>query len=202
MKDYSVIRKCPDDYNGAGIYSLVDRNGKRYIGQSIHIQNRIDAHRTELTKVWKRQSPLSNEGSKLVEASMRGETFSVEILKKLKWNEATVNELRKWEAYFLEKYGGIDNTYNGTDVPSPNSAYDPYNEVTFIVEIPKTDKDILKRLDEVGNKQGYIKKLIRHEIDSEGKLIWLMECMKRNGIDVSYEVTQDDGISMIEVHWD
>lgn len=66
----------------------------------------------------------------------------------------------------------------------------------------KNDKDILKRLDEVGNKQGYIKKLIRHEIDSESKLIWLIECMKKHGIDVSYEVTKDDGISMIEVHWD
>lgn len=31
----------------------------------------------------------------------------------------------------------------------------------------KTDDDILKRLDSVGNKQGYIKRLIRNDIESE-----------------------------------
>ena len=31
----------------------------------------------------------------------------------------------------------------------------------------KTDDDVIKRLDEVGNKQGYIKGLIRNDIESE-----------------------------------
>lgn len=38
MKDYSILEKWIDDYNGAAIYSLVDENGKRYIGQAIHLQ--------------------------------------------------------------------------------------------------------------------------------------------------------------------
>lgn len=34
--------------------------------------------------------------------------------------------------------------------------------------IKTTDKDILERLDEVGNKQGYIKSLIRRDIEGGG----------------------------------
>lgn len=29
------------DYNGSAIYSLVDENGKRYIGQAKHLQHRL-----------------------------------------------------------------------------------------------------------------------------------------------------------------
>jgi len=64
-----------------------------------------------------------------------------------------------------------------------------------------TDKDILSTLDSVGNKQGFIKRLIRHENDAEDKLIWLIESMKKHGIDVSYEITADDGVIKIVVNW-
>lgn len=34
------------EYNGAGIYALVDDNGKRYIGSSVHLRSRIKQHNT------------------------------------------------------------------------------------------------------------------------------------------------------------
>ena len=43
--------------------------------------------------------------------------------------------------------------------------YDDANTVQFRMKLnKKTDKDILKKLDEVDNKQGYVKKLIRDDL--------------------------------------
>ena len=43
--------------------------------------------------------------------------------------------------------------------------YDAANTVQVKLKLnKKTDADILKRLDEIGNKQGYIKTLIREDI--------------------------------------
>ena len=45
--------------------------------------------------------------------------------------------------------------------------YDAANTVQFKMKLNKTtDADILKRLDVVDNKQGYIKRLIREDIES------------------------------------
>lgn len=48
--------------------------------------------------------------------------------------------------------------------------YDSMNtkKITFKFNL-KTDADILKRLDDVGNKQGYIKQLIRDDIERNKK---------------------------------
>ena len=43
--------------------------------------------------------------------------------------------------------------------------YDAANTKKIVIKLNlKTDADILKRLDDVGNKQGYIKQLIRADI--------------------------------------
>lgn len=43
--------------------------------------------------------------------------------------------------------------------------YDKANTKQVLLKLNlNTDKDILQRLDEVGNKQGYVKKLIREDI--------------------------------------
>lgn len=47
----------------------------------------------------------------------------------------------------------------------PQQKYDKANTVQVKMKLnKKTDKDILKKLSEVPNKQGYIKKLIRKDI--------------------------------------
>lgn len=44
--------------------------------------------------------------------------------------------------------------------------YDSKNTVQIKLKLnKKTDSDILQKLDEVGNKQGYIKELIRKDIE-------------------------------------
>lgn len=46
--------------------------------------------------------------------------------------------------------------------------YDSENTVQIKMKLnKKTDADILRKLDEVGNKQGYIKDLIRQEISRD-----------------------------------
>lgn len=47
-----------------------------------------------------------------------------------------------------------------------NARYDKQHTRQIILKLNiKTDNDILKRLDQVGNKQGYIKSLIRKDIE-------------------------------------
>ena len=47
----------------------------------------------------------------------------------------------------------------------PQMRYDAVNTKKVVLKLNlKTDADILKRLDEVGNRQGYIKKLIRQDL--------------------------------------
>ena len=48
--------------------------------------------------------------------------------------------------------------------------YDAANTTQIKLKLNlKTDADILKRLEDVGNKQGYIKSLIRQDIEKEGR---------------------------------
>lgn len=161
MKDYTTIDKWDESYDGSAIYSLVDPNGKRYIGQAKQLQNRLNNHRRELNKVYKNKNTRILEGSELIEAVKNGIRFKVEILKKIPWYEATVNNLRYWEHYYLEKYGGIKDTYNVAPIPQPVENYDEFNSVELVIDI---DADILEKLSEVDNMQGYIKSLIRADI--------------------------------------
>ena len=162
MKDYTTIKKWNDDYNGAGIYSLIDESGKRYIGQAKHVQQRLESHRCALNLAVRKKDAFVNDGIKLVDAVRNGVKFRVEILKKIPWYDATTNILRKWESYYLDYFGGIDKTYNGAVVPYPSWKYDPYNDVT--VDIIINDAEIAKRLNTINGKQEYIKNLIREDI--------------------------------------
>lgn len=164
MKDYTIIEKWDDDYNGAAIYSLVDENGKRYIGQASHLQDRLETHRRELAKAWKCKDGIIKEGFKLAEAGRKGTRFRVEILKKISWDEATINVLRYWENYYLERFGGLEKTYNTGVMYYPNWNYEGFNNVVFVLDFNETDADILAKLDSCDNKQGYIKSLIREDM--------------------------------------
>ena len=93
-----------------------------------------------------------------------GKRFRVEILKKIPWNDATINNLRYWESYYLDYFGGYDNTYNTGAIPLPNYSYSGCNDVTLPFDV---DADILEHLETVGNKQGYIKSLIRRDIENK-----------------------------------
>lgn len=163
-KDYTIIEKWDDDYTGSAIYSLVDNDGKRYIGQAKSLQARLNTHRQQLNLAYKNEKAIIPEGKKLIDAVRDGKKFKVQVLKKLMWNETTINNLRYWESYYLEKYGGINNTYNTAPIPLPVWNCRSLNEITLAIEL---DKDIIEALDQVDNKQGYIKELIRKDMKPE-----------------------------------
>ena len=126
-KKYISLEKWDDDYNGAAIYSLVDSEGKRYIGQATHLQDRLETHRRQLNKAITNPEGECAEGKKLIDAVKNGMKFKVEILEKIPDDKATVNILRCWEAYYLDCYGGYDNTYNSAAMPSPVWSYEEFN---------------------------------------------------------------------------
>ena len=80
MKDYSILEKWIDDYNGAAIYSLVDENGKRYIGQAIHLQQRLETHRRVLNRAYKGLPITVIENENLLNAASK----DCEYLNKIK----------------------------------------------------------------------------------------------------------------------
>lgn len=190
------------DYNGAAIYSLVDENGRRYVGQAQNLQNRLKQHRKAFNRIKDGESkPIGcKEGKRLVEAIEAGVTFRVEVCKRLTPEEATKNSLRHWECEIYEQYAnGIpleeNDLYNST-YPAPpkwecedlNELLDPtayikkrrksqdkYNKektVQFKMKLNvHTDADIIEKLESVPNKQGYIKDLIRADIEREERLL-------------------------------
>lgn len=51
-----------------------------------------------------------------------------------------------------------------------NAKYDKTNTKSILLKLNlKTDSDILEKLEEVGNKQGYIKELIRRDMKEKEK---------------------------------
>lgn len=164
MKDYSILENWIDDYNGAAIYSLVDDKGKRYIGQAKHLQQRLETHRRALTRAFNNKEVYVIENENLVNAARNGVKFKVEILYKIPWYENSVNMLRYYENYYLQKYGGLKNTYNSIPVYVPNWSYAPANDVTL--ELYFDDKEIIDFLNNMDDEQAFIKDLIRKHIES------------------------------------
>jgi len=165
-KDYSIVEKWDDDYSGAAIYSLVDKDGKRYVGQAKNLQNRLNTHRAELARVYHNPNAYTCEGRKLAEAAIKGTKFRVEVLEKIPWSETTVNHLLEREEYWLQKYGGLEGTYNSACIPTINWWWDGNNEVEL--KLSFDEEDIVTKLNQTDDKQGYIKELIRADIAKDG----------------------------------
>lgn len=106
---FEPILNVPE-YNGAAVYALVDENGKRYIGSTVHLKNRIKQHSTYMrTAIRDGHSGFLN--AKLENALLKGTIFKCEILAKVNV-EITKKELEEMERIFLKHFGGIENTYN------------------------------------------------------------------------------------------
>lgn len=104
-----VITEIPDTPI-CGIYALVDSAGKRYIGSSKNIRQRMLAHKTHMNVLLRDGADgFLNPG--LREAVQAGEKFHCEIL--ASFNCAMEQpELREIERLFINKFGGYENTYN------------------------------------------------------------------------------------------
>ena len=117
------------EYNEAAIYSLVDQSGKRYIGQALHLQERLKTHMQELNRIANNTDCYTTENVKLYEAVQNGAIFRVKILYYFPYHKITINNLRFYENYYLQKFGGLDNTYNVAPVPPPCWNHKEFNKV-------------------------------------------------------------------------
>lgn len=89
----------------------------------------------------------------LAEQNARKEQREAEWLAKMEADENMIQIDGRW----------FDKRYLKRE--TPQERYDRNNTVRVALKLnTKTDADILKRLEEVGNKQGYIKELIRKDI--------------------------------------
>lgn len=135
MKDFSILKKWDTQYNGAAIYSLVDDNGKRYIGKTMHLQDRLNTHRQELSKIYRTKgNTYTHEGQKLADAAMNGVVFHVEVLLEVPPESVTVNLMCLLEWFYFYKFGKIDGTYNSTYPTDPCWSHKPYNQKIGILE--------------------------------------------------------------------
>lgn len=104
-----LISNIPDT-SICGIYSLVDSKGKRYIGSSKNISQRLQQHRNSIRRC------LSTGRDAFMNQSMQaavlaGERFRCEILATFSCDMSTT-ELQQIERVFIKKFGGVDGTYN------------------------------------------------------------------------------------------
>lgn len=132
-RDRSEILWWDTDYNGAAIYALIDEDGKMYIGQTAHLQNRLRTHRRNFNRLRQGHQLYGyEEGQRLIDAISEGRTFHAVILKELALEESTNDDLRYWECRLYALYGKRNkpnelayNLYNSTFPNEPSWNYRP-----------------------------------------------------------------------------
>lgn len=103
-----MIQDIPE-YNGIGVYALVDDLGRMYIGSSQQVHRRIKLHEVVIRK--------GKAAKKIREAVAAGRVFHCVILEKMDWGSVNRYDLREREFYFIEKYDTIANGYNASTRP-------------------------------------------------------------------------------------
>lgn len=68
------------EYNGPGIYALIDQYGKKYIGSSIHVHDRLKSHIFNIRRIRKKGFVDGGISAKLGAAVVSGSVFRCEVL--------------------------------------------------------------------------------------------------------------------------
>ena len=113
MERVTVIRSIPD-FEGAGVYALIDDTGRKYIGSSVNTKKRIMSHEISFQRVL-RDGAAPNVGNKLVNAVLSGMQFDAVLLQELP-NGANFYDLMDMEKRYLDENGGCKNTYNAMPI--------------------------------------------------------------------------------------
>lgn len=98
------------DYAGPGVYSIIDENGKRYIGSSKNIKKRIQEHNSSMIKAAK-DTGIWAVNKEIDSAVKNGVSFRVEVLHKFE-DGCTFYDLVDMERKYIDYFGGAKNTYN------------------------------------------------------------------------------------------
>lgn len=93
------------NYDGMGVYALVDENGKMYIGSSIDCKKRFREHEIAFKN--------GRENQSLQSAYNKGVVFHGKILEKISYGN-TLYFLREREKYYITQYSTLINGYNST----------------------------------------------------------------------------------------
>ena len=104
-----MIANIPD-YNGPGVYALVDDFGKKYIGSSMRVADRIREH-NKYFKLYRNHGHTSYLSSKIEFSISAGLSFSAEVVEVCPAG-ITREDLRQREGIALLRAGGLANTYN------------------------------------------------------------------------------------------
>lgn len=126
-KEYLAIHEWQTKYNGPAIYCLTGKTGKRYIGQTIHLQNRLNSHRRAFNRIVKGTVKERVESHVLTNAVSSGEMFTVEVLKRIPDTIATSSILSYWEQYYIKKYDTFHSGYNSGQSGTVNPFHGPWN---------------------------------------------------------------------------
>ena len=93
-----------------GIYALIDDNGKRYIGSSKNIKQRVYSHKCHINS-YLRDGADGFINPAIKDAVKRGLRFRCEVLAEFSC-DMKAEELREIERIFIEKFGGVQSLYN------------------------------------------------------------------------------------------
>lgn len=93
-----------------GIYSLVDDNGKRYIGSSKNIQQRVQSHKFHMNR-YLRDGADGYLNPAIEKAVTLGLRFRCEVLAVFNC-DMTATERREIERIYIAKFGGYEALYN------------------------------------------------------------------------------------------
>lgn len=91
------------NYDGMGVYALVDENGKMYIGSSVNCKKRFHEHDVNFVK--------GRETQIMQNAYNQGIVFHGEILEKISYGN-NLYFLRKHEEDCIKQYDSVINGYN------------------------------------------------------------------------------------------
>lgn len=109
-----MIKDVPG-YTGAGVYALIDENGKKYIGSAKNVKARVRQHDKELQKALDNKTSCASKS--LIDAVKAGHIFRAELVEKLP-DTGNMYDLRDMERHYLDDAGGIKSTYNTEEVPN------------------------------------------------------------------------------------
>ena len=93
-----------------GIYSLVDDNGKRYIGSSKNIRQRVKSHKSHIN-TYLRDGVDGFVNPAIKKAVKQGLRFRCEVLAVFNC-DMTETERREIERIYIAKFGGYEALYN------------------------------------------------------------------------------------------
>lgn len=113
----NILHDIPD-YDGIGVYALIDNTGNMYIGSSKHIKQRFQQHNQAIIS--------GTENKKILQAIEDGKTFHCSIIEKLDYGVCQY-DIKKKETQYIRQLKPFYNISPGSYL-SPEFHLSGYNK--------------------------------------------------------------------------